>query len=173
MCYVNSLWLIVFYVSRSARKGLCVRVGHAVATRNETDWTSLFSCLNCMVRFEQPVVPTSDKLRLVMIHRVEFRVWSSRVVRWSMKIIWWYQGDVVSKSRAWHWTRYRDVLRWDPQSISDVAAADEPLRNRTKRSTSAKFETRKMQSTWYQLHKTSKIIEKLLLSTELRWFEKS
>ena len=165
MCYVNSLWHCV-YVSWSTRNGLCVRVGNAVATRDETDWMSLFIRFWLALWFGIRVPSGSHKWQVVfpnwqagMINRIEFRVWSSLVVRWSMKIIWWYQGDVVCKSRARHWTRYCDVLRWDPQSISDAPAAEEPLRNRTIRSTSAKFETRKIKSTWYQLLKHQKLLK--------------
>ena len=65
----------------------------------------------------------------------------------------------------WHVRQYSHSQWW--------CLGEGPLRNRTKRSTSAKFKTQKMESTWSQLHKTSKIIEKLLLSTKLWWFEKS
>ena len=51
--------------------------------------------------------------------------------------------------------------------FSDAAAGEEPLRNRAKKSTSAKFGILEMKSTLYHLHKTSNIIEKLLLSTKL------
>ena len=52
-------------------------------------------------------------------------------------------------------------------SLMHLVSDEEPLRNRSERSTSAKYEIRKNESTWSQLHKTSKIITKLLLSTKL------
>ena len=116
MCYVNSLWHCVYVLGRHGM--VCVFVLELPLPRETklTEWVySSDSDLLYGSVFEYPVVPTSDKLNFPnwqagMINRIEFRVWNSLVVRWSMEIIRWYPGDVASKSRAWHWTRYRDVL---------------------------------------------------------------
>ena len=67
---------------------------------------------------------------------------------------------------------------WNPESDSNTPSrpilwCKEPLRNQTRRSTSAKLKTSRTESTQPQLYKTSKISIKLLLSTKLWWFQKS
>ena len=88
----------------------CVRVGHVVVTR-QTDWLSLFFCLNRMVRYRLDTTGPQVMCWIFPTQRL-FSVW---VWGWvssveftcgrSMEIIWLYQGDVISKSRAWHWIR--------------------------------------------------------------------
>ena len=61
---------------------------------------------------------------------------------------------------------------WQPDrqyniGTKNTSVVAEPLRNQSGRSTSAMYEIRKTESTWSQLHKTSKNIEKLLLSKKL------
>ena len=167
MCYVKSLQYDIVLMFLGRHGMVCVFVLELPLPRETklTEWVySSDSDLLYGSVFEYPVVPTSDKLNFPnwqagMINRIEFRVWNSLVVRWSMEIIWWYPGDVASKSRAWHWMRYRDVLRMDSQAIIDVAAAEEPLRNQTKRSTSAKYETEKI---WKHIISASQNIKNYL-----------
>ena len=77
----------------------------------------LLSQLDGSVSFEHPgshkwQVESSQltDISFGMIIRLSFGcgvyLWYS--VGWPMEIIWWCQGDVLFKSRAW--TRYRDVL---------------------------------------------------------------
>ena len=73
---------------------------------------------------------------------------------------------VMLLSGSWQPDRQYNI---GTKNTSDVA---EPLRNQSGRSTSAMYEIRKIESTCSQLHKTSKIIEKLLLSTKLCVLEK-
>ena len=161
----------VFYVSRST----CSVCSCWTRRCHKTDWLSEFILLS------QPdgIVWAStgshkwqvESSQLRDVSSVEFTC-GNNFTRWCMMIVARSSIQIVSLTlNQISWCS--DGILSQSQMSLLASAAEEPLRNLTKRSTSAKFETRKMKSTWYQLLKTSKIIEKLHLSTKLWWFEKS
>ena len=123
------------------RHVMCVRVEHVVVTR-QTDWLSLFFCLNRMVgMFEHPLVPTSGKLNLPnsetflgtsigLVSSVEFTCGNS-FTSWCMMIAARSSIQIVSLTlNQISWCS--DGILSQYQMSLLASAAEEPLRNPTK-----------------------------------------